>query len=106
MSTVTGEYVRRTADGGWLVVGSRVSVDSIIAAYWDGKSPEGIVEEFPTLTAEQVYGAIAFYLHNKSEIDLHFAQQAARWKELQRSSETQHGPLLNRLRAQRQADSD
>jgi uncharacterized protein (DUF433 family) len=106
MSIVTGEYVRRTADGGWAVAGSRVSLDSIIAAYWDGKSPEGIVEEFPALTAEQVYGAIAFYLHHKSEIDRHFAQQAARWKDLQRSSETQHGPLLSRLRAQRQADPE
>ncbi len=105
MSTVTGEYVRRTADNAWLVAGSRVSLDSIVAAYWDGKSPEAIVEEFPALTAEQVYGAIAFYLHRKTEIDRHLAQQAARWKELQRSSETEHGPLLNRLRAQRQADT-
>jgi hypothetical protein len=106
MSAVTGEYVQRSADSGWLVAGSRVSLDSIIAAYWDGKSPEAVVEEFPALTAEQVYGAIAFYLHHKSEIDLHLAHQAARWKELQQSSEMQHGPLLNRLRAQRQADAD
>ena len=101
MSTLVGEYVRRIADNAWLVAGSRVSLDSIVGAYWDGKSPEAIVEEFPTLTAEQVYGAIAFYLHHKTEIDRHLAQQAERWKDLQRSSEAQHGPLLNRLRAQR-----
>lgn len=102
MSTMAGDYVRRTAESGWLVAGSRVSLDSVVAAYWDGKSPEAIVEEFPALTPEQVYGAIAFYLHHKPEIDLHLAQQAARWKELQQSSETEHGPLLNRLRARRQ----
>jgi uncharacterized protein (DUF433 family) len=105
MSQVVDEYVRRTAEDGWCVAGSRVSLDSVVHAYWEGKSPEAIVEEFPTLTAEQVYGAIAFYLRNKVEIDQHFSQQAARWEELQRSSDAQHGPLLDRLRAQRKPDT-
>ena len=106
MSQVVDEYLRRTAAGGWCVAGSRVSLDSVMHAYWEGKSPEAIVDEFPTLTAEQVYGAIAFYLRNKAEMDQHFSQQSARWEELQRSSDEQHGPLLKRLRAQRKPDTD
>ena len=106
MSHVVDEYVRHTAESGWCVVGSRVSLDSIVHAYWEGKSPEAIVEEFPTLSAEQVYGAIAFYLRNKAEMDQHFSRQAARWEQLQRSSEKQHGPLLDRLRTQRKPDTD
>ena len=102
MSAVTVEYVQRTADGGWRLAGSRVSLDSVVHAYWDGKSPEGIVEEFPTLTAEPVYGAIAFYLHHRMEVDLYLSQQPRKWVELQQSSEAQHGPLLERLRTQRQ----
>ena len=105
MSVVLVEYVERTAEGGWRVAGSRVSLESIVHAYWDGKSPESIAEEFPTLTAEQVYGAIAFYLRQQSEIDRYLSLQAARWREVEGSSNLQHGPLLNRLRARRRIDS-
>ena len=101
MSTVAAEYVERTAEGGWRVAGSRVSLDSVVQAYWEGKSPEAIVEEFPSLTAEQVYGVVAFYLRHKREIDQHLVRQASRWEELQESSEACHGPLLERIRRAR-----
>lgn len=101
MSVAVVEYVEQTADGGWRVAGTRVSLDSIVHAYWDGKSPEAIADEFPTLTAEQVYGALAFYLRRHAEVDAHLSRQAEKWQELQASSDAQHGPLLNRLRAPR-----
>lgn len=102
------EYVTKTADGGWRIADSRVSLDSVVRAYWEGKSPESIVEEFPTLAAEQVYGAIAYYLRNKNEVDAHLSQQDATWNQFQSSSESEHGPLLDRLRSARNpvADSD
>ena len=104
-SASTESYVRPDVHGVYRVGTSRVSLDSVVHAYGEGESPEAIVEEFSTLTAEQVYGAIAFYLRDKVEIDQHFSQQAARWEELQRSSDAQHGPLLDRLRAQRKPDT-
>src|ERR1043165_6584969 len=98
MSQTLAEYAYKTEQGGWRVVGSRVSLDSVIHSYWQGKSPEAIVEEFPTLSAEQVYGAIAFYLRNKKEIDEYLGQQEIKWEELKARSEAQSGPLLERLR--------
>ena len=83
------------------MAGSRVSLDSVVQAYWDGKSPEATVEEFPSLTAEQVYGAIAFYLRNKADVDRHLVRQADCWHNLERASDQQNGPLLDRLRARR-----
>ena len=103
MSDTAVEYVQRTADGTWRITDSRVSLDSVVLAYWDGKSPEAIAEEFPTLSAEYVYGAIAFYLRNKGEIDQYLSQQAHRWERLRQLSQTQHGPLLDRLRASRRS---
>jgi uncharacterized protein (DUF433 family) len=55
------QYVEQH-EGAHRVAGSRVSLDSLVYAFWDGKSPETIAQSFPTLTLEQVYGAIAFYL--------------------------------------------
>ena len=40
-----------------------------------GQSPESIVQSFPLLTLEQVYGAIAFYLANRADIDAYLAAE-------------------------------
>ncbi len=65
------EYVNQH-DGGYWVADSRVSLDSVVYAFLDGLSPETIVaESFPVLSLEQVYGAIAYYLANRAEIDLY-----------------------------------
>ena len=101
MSDTAVEYVQQNADGSWRISDTRVSLDSVVHAYWEGKSPEAIAEEFPSLCSEYVYGAIAFYLRNKSEIDAYLSQQSNRWDQLQHSSETQHGPLLDRIRAKK-----
>ena len=62
-------YASQTPDGGWRVAGSRVSLDSIIYAHREARTPEQIVESFPTLSLEQVHGAIAFYLRHRDLLD-------------------------------------
>ncbi|MEM7591944.1 MAG: DUF433 domain-containing protein, partial [Cyanobacteria bacterium P01_A01_bin.83] len=44
---------------------SRVLLEMVIYAFQDGTSPETIIDDYPTLTLSDVYGAIAFYLKNK-----------------------------------------
>ena len=70
---MSDQYVEQRVEGYWLA-GSRVSLDSIVYAFLDGQSAESIAQSFPVLTLEQVYGAIAFYLANRSEIDNYLAQ--------------------------------
>jgi uncharacterized protein (DUF433 family) len=96
-------YVLQTPEGGWRIAGTRVSLDSVVHAYWDGSAPEEIVEDFPTLSLEQVHGALAFYLHHKEEIERYLTAQDARWEQLRKESEAAHAPLLQRVRAGRAA---
>src|SRR4051794_4814291 len=91
-------YVCRTPEGAWRIAGSRVTLDSIVHAYLEGQFPAEIQEEFPSLSLEQVYGAIAFYLHNREEIDRYMAALSVQWEQLRLESEAAHGPLLDRLR--------
>ena len=56
-------------DGVYMVAGTRVSLDSIVYAFLDGQSAEAIAQAFPVLTLEQVYGAIAYYLAHRDEVD-------------------------------------
>src|SRR5437870_4674179 len=57
---MTSEYVDRE-DGTYRIGGSRVSLDSVVYAYRRGASPESIQRSFPSLTLEEVHGALAFY---------------------------------------------
>jgi uncharacterized protein (DUF433 family) len=61
-------------EGGYYVAGTRVSLDSIVYVFRGGESPETIQQNFPSLTLEQVYGAIAFYLGHQAEIDASIRQ--------------------------------
>ena len=73
MSNMSIQYVEQV-EGVYRVTGSRVSLDSIVYAFWEGKSAETIAQSFPTLTLEQVYGAITFYLAHRAEIDVYLRQ--------------------------------
>lgn len=56
------------------VAGTRISLDSIVINWLNGETPESIVENFDTLTLESVYGALAYYLANREEIDEYLKQ--------------------------------
>ena len=67
------EYVEQR-NGGFYVAGTRVSLDSIVYSFKAGDSPETIRQNFPSLTLEQVYGAITFYLAHEQEVDANIRQ--------------------------------
>ena len=68
------DYVEKR-DGVYRVVGTRVSLDSIVCAFISGQSAESIAQSFPVLTLEQAYGAITFYLAHREEIDRYLEAQ-------------------------------
>lgn len=72
----TKVYIEYRNEGYW-VTGKRISLDSIVYAFRQGLSPESIVQSFPLLTLEQVYGAITFYLANRVEIDAYLLEDEA-----------------------------
>jgi len=89
-------------DEGFYLAGSRVPLASIVREFQDGQSPEAIRLAFPTLTLEQVYGAITFYLGHKDEVD---SEVVARERAEDAFSQSQKAPaeLKERLdRARRQ----
>jgi uncharacterized protein (DUF433 family) len=79
------QYVEQR-DGGYWVVGSRVSLDSVVCAFLSGQSAESIAQSFPVLSLEQVYGAIAFYLSNRTDIDAYLVQAKAEFAEMRQAA--------------------
>ena len=69
----TKQYIEER-EGCYRIIGKRVSLDSIVYAFLAGQSPESIVQSFPVLTLEEVYGAITFYLVNRKAIDVYLSE--------------------------------
>jgi uncharacterized protein (DUF433 family) len=69
------ELASRTPQGTWRVTGTRVSVDSVIHAFWAGATPEEICQDFPALSLTQVYAVIAYYLSHRSALDRYLKEE-------------------------------
>ena len=89
-------YVEKR-EGVYYVAGSRVSLDSLVYVFQNGASPESIREGFDSLTLEEVYGAIAFYLANQAEVDSYLAEQHRRWSDMEKSATPARPELRERL---------
>ena len=96
--------VRQDEHGVLRVGGTRVMLDSVIAAYRAGSPPESIQEQYPALTLEDVRGSIAYYLNHQDEVDAYLRRQDAMWKEWQARSEARPSPVVERLRAMQHRD--
>ena len=88
-------------EGGYYIAGSRVSRDSVVYAFLRGESPEGIVESFPTLSLEQVFGAVAFYLANRESIDGYLRYGRADFARMRDEARRKHPALYSKLEAAR-----
>jgi uncharacterized protein (DUF433 family) len=99
------QYVEQR-DGSYWVVGTRVSLDSIVYAFLQGQTAEGIGQAFPVLTLEQVYGAVAFYLANRPEIDAYLARAKADFEAMRQASRDADPMFYQKLaEARRQAQA-
>jgi uncharacterized protein (DUF433 family) len=85
-------YIEKREDGHW-VAQSRVSLDSIVYAFLNGQTAESIAQSFPVLTLEQVYGAIAYYLANRDEIDSYLKVRQDQFEE-RRTQARQNDPMF------------
>lgn len=73
-------------NGGKYVSASRVTLESIIYAFRQGVSPEAIRSSYPSLTLEQIYGAITEYLGNREHLDRYVLSTEAAWEEFARKN--------------------
>jgi uncharacterized protein (DUF433 family) len=88
------QYVEKR-DGGYWVAGTRVYLDSIVYDFLDGMSPDSIAENFPVLTLEDIFGALAFYLAHREEVDAYLRETDAQFESLQNRLRTEY-PRLNK----------
>lgn len=95
--------LRVDSDGTVRVGETRVRLESIVYRHLQGDTPEEIHECFPSVPLPDVYGAVAYYLRHKEELDAYIEQGEAEADQLQAKLEAEHPTeeLRQRLRALR-----
>ncbi len=79
--------------------GTRIGIETILYDYiYRSRTPEEIAKIYPSLTLEQVYATILYYLHNKEEVSQYIADWLEHGERMR--AEQQKNPSLSRLRFQ------
>lgn len=89
-------YVEFRNQGYW-VIGTRVSLDSVVYAFRKGLLPESIAQSYPLLDLEKVYGAIAFYLANRQDIDAYLTAEEKAFEAMPQPLQTDAPDLYQKL---------
>ena len=89
------------------VKGTRIGIETILYDFIHRScSPEQIAQTYPSLTLEQVYATILYYLHNKEAVSKYIADWLEWWHQ-QRKAQELNPPLgivrLRKLKAEQEA---
>jgi uncharacterized protein (DUF433 family) len=110
---ITEQIPIRTDEHGRLRVGNtRVLLDLVIYSFRLGHTPETITEQYSSLSLDDVYLAIGYYLRHRDEIETYLRQQEAEAEAFRQAYEQEHPPkltraiLLERLEAKRKASGE
>jgi uncharacterized protein (DUF433 family) len=74
-------------DGTIRVIGSRVTLDSLIHEFKNGATAEQIQEDFPSLALADIYSVIAYYLQHSESVDEYLRAQEKTAAEVRREIE-------------------
>lgn len=75
-------------DGVVRVRGTRVTLDTVVAAFEEGATAEEIVEQYPTLRLADAYAAISYYLRHRPEVETYLAQRRDHSNEVRQENAT------------------
>jgi uncharacterized protein (DUF433 family) len=94
------DYVKN-AEGVYRIGESRVSLDSLVYLFREGMSAESMVESYPSLSLEQVHGALAFYLSHQREVDTYLREGERLAAVEHQESRRTHADLIAKIRRAR-----
>jgi uncharacterized protein (DUF433 family) len=80
------------------VRGHRIGIDDILGLYLEGYSADEIATQFPTLSLEQIYVTITYYLQHRAELDAYLARLAARREQRYEAWAANPPPAVQHLR--------
>jgi uncharacterized protein (DUF433 family) len=97
---VTKTYVRLDDGGTYRVGGTRTRLDTIVYEYLQSGNAESVARAFPQIGLENLFGALAFYLANRQEVDEYLKRRESEAEKARAEIEARPvPPVVARLRA-------
>ena len=63
------------AEGVMRVAGTRVPLDTVVAASEKGETPEQIAQDYSSLEIADIYAVIAYYLRHRQKVEVYLEQR-------------------------------
>ena len=91
------------ADGVVRVGGTRITLDTIVAAFSQGATAEEITHQYPSLNLADVYTVIAYYLRRREEVESYLQYRQKDADSIRKQNESRFDPngVRDRLLARR-----
>jgi uncharacterized protein (DUF433 family) len=110
MAALSGDYTEameyvEQRNGGYYVAGTRVSLDSVVYAWLRGESSIGIVESFPSLSLNQVNGAVAYYEAHREAVDSYLEQEAIEFEKMRQEARAKDPAFYDKMEAAKHAST-
>ncbi|MBZ5498565.1 MAG: DUF433 domain-containing protein [Acidobacteriia bacterium] len=86
------------ADGVVRISGTRVTLDTLIAAFSDGATAEEIAQQYPSVPLADVYSVLGYYLRRPSEIQSYLDRRRDDAQRVQAENESRNDPAGVRQR--------
>lgn len=79
--------------------GTRIGIETILYDYIHrGQAPEAIADAYPSLSLEQVYATILYYLHNRDVVSAYLTDWLEWGREQRRAQALNPPPVVVKLR--------
>lgn len=71
---------------------TRVTLDTVVAAFLDGATSEEIAQQYPTLSYADIYLVVGYYLCHRGEVDEYLLQRQKDADATYNQNESRHPP--------------
>ena len=85
--------VESDADGVIRVSKTRVTLDTIIAAFKEGATAEEIAQQYPSVPLADIYSVIGYYLRRRSEVEAYLSQRRQLAEQVRKENESRFNPI-------------
>ena len=81
------------------IKGSRIGIEMVLYDYiYRSRTPEEIAQTYTSITLEQVYATILYYLHNKESVSNYMADWLEWGHQQRKAQEMNPSPAIIRIR--------
>ena len=95
--------LRTDADGVIRVGKTRLTLDTVVAAFRDGVTAEDVVQQYSSLRPADVYSVLGYYLEHQAELEAYLREREHQAAAVRRENEARFDPqgVRDRLLARR-----